>query len=157
NSGLRHPFHLHGFSMQPLSFTPWPGADAPVPTASFTFPYHEFIDEIDVPAKYMLTFRVRLDPRPLIGGVTPGGGMGRWMFHCHLFHHSTFGLVSEFDVVAPDGNEVPYVNADNTPVVATAGTTITNTGTWMDLDGDAVTLSASVGTIVKDPGGVAGT
>src|SRR5207248_7770127 len=71
-SGGHHPFHLHGFSMQPISLT-MPGS----PT--FTWPYREFRDNIDVPPGYTLTFRVRLDDRQLKDGMTLGGALGRWL------------------------------------------------------------------------------
>ena len=45
----------------------------------------------------------------MMDGVTPGGGLGRWVFHCHIFFHAVFGMISEFDVVAADGNERPYI------------------------------------------------
>jgi hypothetical protein len=38
-----HPFHLHGFSIQPLDFTK-------TASPTYTFPYREFRDNIDVPA-----------------------------------------------------------------------------------------------------------
>ena len=59
---------------------------------------------------------MRLDDRPLMDGTTPGGGLGRWVFHCHIFFHAIFGMISEFVVVDPDGKERPYVNADDTLV-----------------------------------------
>jgi FtsP/CotA-like multicopper oxidase with cupredoxin domain len=67
-----HPFHLHGFSIQPLDLT---RSGFP----SYTFPYRDFRDNIDVPKRYTLRFRVRLDDRPLVDGVTPGGALGRWV------------------------------------------------------------------------------
>jgi FtsP/CotA-like multicopper oxidase with cupredoxin domain len=141
-----HPFHLHGFSIQPIELTN-PGS----PT--YTWPYREFRDNIDIPAGYTLRYRVRLDDRPLIDGVTPGGGLGRWVFHCHIFFHAAFGMISEFDVVAPNGNERPYVNADTTAVVVDEGHAAATSGTFKDPDGDAVTLSASLGTVTKNGGG----
>ena len=90
-TGAHHPFHLHGFSMQPISLT-----RAGNPT--FNWPYSEFRDSIDVPADYTLTFRVRLDDRPLVDGVTLGGWLGRWLFHCHIFFHHHRGMISEFVV-----------------------------------------------------------
>ena len=145
-TGAHHPFHLHGFSIQPIELTS-PGA----PT--YTWPYPEFRDNIDVPAGYTLRYRVRLDDRPLVDGVTPGGGLGRWVFHCHIFFHAVFGMISEFDVVEPDGNERPYVNADTTSVVVDEGQPAATSGTFEDPDGDAVTLTASLGTVTKSGGG----
>jgi len=97
-SSADHPFHLHGFSIQPLTLTNCVDFDDN-PTPNFTFP-HEFMDNIDVPGKCTLTLRVRLDDRPFPDG-TPGAGVGRWMFHCHIFFHHHQGMVSELVVVRP--------------------------------------------------------
>ena len=141
-----HPFHLHGFSIQPIELTQ---AASP----SYVWPYREFRDNIDIPKGYTLRFRIRLDDRPLMDGVTAGGGLGRWVFHCHIFFHAVFGMISEFDVVAADGNEKPVITADNVEVDVDLGQTATNTGTFKDPDGDAVTLSASIGTVIDTGGG----
>ena len=45
-TGAHHPFHLHGFSFQPKSLTSSIGG------GSYSFPYHEFQDIVDVPAFY---------------------------------------------------------------------------------------------------------
>jgi hypothetical protein len=138
-TGAHHPFHLHGFSIQPLDLTK---------TGSPTYTYpHEFADNVDVPAQYTLRFRIKLEDRPLLDGVTPGGGYGRWVFHCHIFFHATFGMISEFDAVDEDGNEKPTVDADDASVVVIAGANATMHGKYHDPDGDDVTLSASVGTV----------
>ena len=100
-TGAHHPFHLHGFSIQPVSLSNG--------TAVYSYPYHEFVDEVDIPSKHTLTFRVRLDDRPnfydakgkVMARATPtGGGLGRWLFHCHILFHATLGMISELDVVA---------------------------------------------------------
>ena len=145
-TNAHHPFHLHGFSIQPIELT-----KSGSPT--YTFDYHEYRDNIDVPAGYTLRYRVRLDDRPLMDGVTPGGGVGRWVFHCHIFFHAVFGMISEFDVVAADGNERPYINADDTVVEGASSDALEVHGSYDDPDGDAVTLSASVGTITDDGDG----
>ena len=141
-----HPFHLHGFSIQPLDLTR-PGEP------SYTFPYTEFIDTIDIPANYTLRFRVRLDDRPLMDGTTPGGALGRWVFHCHIFFHAMFGMISEFNVVGPNGNERPYINADDTLVQGNSASVLTTRGSYVDREGDPVTLTASSGTITPDADG----
>ena len=76
-----------------------------------------------------------------------GGGLGRWVFHCHIFFHASFGMISEFDVVAPSGNERPYINADGTDLSAgTPAIPLTMHGTYKDPDGDTpIALSASTG------------
>jgi len=147
-TAAHHPFHLHGFSIQPLTYTGCPGA-----VTSFTF-VTEFMDNIDIPPGCELTFRLRLDDRPMVDGVTPGGGLGRWMFHCHIFFHHTLGMVSELVVVAADdGNQKPYVDADQPSITANEGDPIAMTGTYADPDGDPTTLSVSAGTIVDNGDG----
>ncbi len=100
-TGAHHPFHLHGFSIQPVSLS----KDGSV----YPYSYREFVDEVDIPSRHTLTFRVRLDDRPnfynakgkLLASPTPtGGGLGRWLFHCHILFHATLGMISELDVVA---------------------------------------------------------
>ncbi len=151
-----HPFHLHGFSIQPISLT-----RTGFPT--FTWPYKEFRDNVDVPGRnsgdppgpgYTLRFRVKLDDRALADGTTLGGALGRWVFHCHIFFHATNGMLSEIVVVpAANGNEKPDVNADVTKVAAIEGQAMSATGTYKDPDNDPVTLSASIGTVADTGGG----
>jgi FtsP/CotA-like multicopper oxidase with cupredoxin domain len=106
--GAHHPFHLHGFSMQPLSLTKAAGGGP-----DYTFAYREFRDTVDVPPGYKLHFRVRLDDRPMDDGVTPGGAVGRWVFHCHIFFHAVFGMISEF-VVLPSTKPILSLPGDQT-------------------------------------------
>ena len=97
---------------------------------------------------------MRLDDRFQMDGVTMGGGLGRWVFHCHIFFHASFGMISEFDVVNPSGNERPYINADNTDLSGNSGDTLTMHGTYVDPDGDTpIALSASTGSITDDGDG----
>ena len=92
-TGAHHPFHLHGFSFQPKRLAPQAGTTGP----TYDFPYHEFRDIMDVPANYTFTFRVSLDDRPTVK-KSKGGGLGRWLFHCHILPHATFGMMSELHV-----------------------------------------------------------
>jgi len=120
-----HPFHLHGFSIQPVTFTNCDvfGGDPSDPadnTPTYTFP-REFVDNIDVPGNCTLTLRVRLDDRPF-PDLSPGGGLGRWMFHCHIFFHHHQGMVSELAVVQP---EVTITNVDPPGLVYPVGTAVT--------------------------------
>jgi FtsP/CotA-like multicopper oxidase with cupredoxin domain len=116
-----HPFHLHGFSIQPLTYTNCKDFDDN-PTPNYTFP-HEFMDNIDIPGKCTLTLRVRLDDRAFPDG-TPGAGIGRWMFHCHIFFHHHQGMVSELAVVRP---EVTITTVDPAGLVYPIGTAVTIT------------------------------
>ena len=54
-------------------------------------------------------------------------------------------------------NHAPTVGVDNPSVTVNEGSQASNTGTYNDSDGDPVNLTASYGTVTKDPGGVAGT
>ncbi|HET6998252.1 MAG TPA: multicopper oxidase domain-containing protein [Solirubrobacterales bacterium] len=149
-TGAHHTFHLHGFSFQPIKLDAaplGPGGD------DFTWPYPEFVDNLHVPPHYRLTFGVKLDPRTLADGVTPGGALGRWVFHCHIFFHHTDGMVSELVVTDPSGNEPPNVNVDDAEPNVNAGATATVTGAYKDPDGDPVSLNASRGHIVDNGDG----
>ncbi|HEX6132019.1 MAG TPA: multicopper oxidase domain-containing protein, partial [Actinomycetota bacterium] len=65
-TGAHHPFHMHGFSIQPISFTDEIPDDADGTKPPYTFPYNEFRDNIDIPPRYTLTFRVHLEDRPMM-------------------------------------------------------------------------------------------
>lgn len=143
-----HPFHLHGFSFQPLALE-WAEGGGP----DYVFPYVEYRDEVDLPPGYVLRFRVRLDDRPHMDGTTMGGGLGRWMFHCHIFPHSTLGMMAEIIVVDGSGNERPNIDADAPAVRVRAGDVASLTGTFSDPDGDATTLRASSGAVTDNGDG----
>lgn len=147
-TAAHHPFHLHGFSIQPLTMASCDG-----PVSGFSFPRVEFVDNIDVPPGCTLTFRVRIDDRAHTDGVTPGGALGRWMFHCHIFFHHDRGMVSELVVTDDDGNERPFIDVDGVSVSGTEGDILQMTGVWLDPEGDDVTLTASVGAAVANGDG----
>jgi FtsP/CotA-like multicopper oxidase with cupredoxin domain len=149
NTGAHHPFHLHGFSIQPKTLVNG--------GATYTFP-NEYRDNVDVPPGYTLTYRVKLEDRAKADGTTTGGGVGRWVFHCHIFFHATLGMISELVVLpaglpANNGQERPTINTDVTAVNVSQGQTAQFTGTFNDINGgDFVALSSSVGTMTKNGG-----
>jgi FtsP/CotA-like multicopper oxidase with cupredoxin domain len=147
-TSVHHPFHFHGFSFQPIRFVHAAGT-AP----AYVFPYNEFVDAVDIPPGYVLEYRVLVEDRAQQDSVTPGGGFGRWMFHCHIFPHQTGGLMSEFIVVRPDGNERPNIDTATTSVTAAVGQAATVTGRISDPDGDPVALRSSIGTVVDNGNG----
>ena len=126
-TGAVHPFHLHGFSMQPLLMKDNAG------TTLYTFDYDEFIDSQDVYAGQTFVFKVRLDDRekicdqsgsppdagPVLAPCTPsatGGAIGRWLFHCHIFHHAGLGMMGELTALEGDADGDGVVNSlDNCP------------------------------------------
>ena len=153
-TAAHHPFHLHGFSFQPISLT-----QAGFP--SFNCSYSEFRDSIDVPADYTLTFRVRLDDRPLLDGTTLGGSLGRWLFHCHIFFHHHRGMISELVVTDASGREKPNVDVGGSWAYAPSGGTATRHGTFFSLDSRSSaspppTLRHSGGSITSFGAGASG-
>jgi FtsP/CotA-like multicopper oxidase with cupredoxin domain len=145
---VHHPFHFHGFSFQPIRFELTAGGGP-----DYVFPYNEFVDAVDVPPGYTLHYRVLVEDRPLQDGATPGGGYGRWMFHCHIFPHQSGGLMSEFIVVRPDGNERPNLDTPTTSVTTSIGKAVSVTGKISDPDADPVALRASVGAVTDNGNG----
>jgi len=136
--------------MQPVSLTPDPPPPPPPPQSPliFTWGYREFRDSIDVPANHTLRFRVRLDDRTLVDGVTLGGWLGRWLFHCHIFFHHHRGMISEFVVTDANGKERPNVDVGGSWAYS-PGLTPTRQGTFSsDTSGgpNAVTLAVTYGT-----------
>jgi multicopper oxidase len=149
-SASRHPFHLHGFSIQPLSLT---RAGAP----TFNWDFREFVDTVDIPPGYTLRFRVRIDGRPQAGDPsdTTGGEVGRWMMHCHIFFHAEQGMLSELVVL--DGpafeNERPNVGILGHEFSATRGRRVLIHGLFSDPDGDPVTIRPPVDAVTGEPVG----
>lgn len=104
-TGMVHPFHLHGFSYQPLAFVradtelghaETPPATPPDPTFTrWPVPYAEFEDTTNLPPHTSMIVRVRLDDPN-----GDGGGAGRWLEHCHILQHGANGMMSEL-VVEP--------------------------------------------------------
>jgi FtsP/CotA-like multicopper oxidase with cupredoxin domain len=144
-SSAHHPFHLHGFSIQPISLTE--------PASTFTWPYREFRDNVDIPGNTTLRFRVQLEERELKDGATLGGALGRWLFHCHIFFHHHQGMISELVVTAADGSEKPHVDVRGSWAYTPAGGIAQRFGTYDHPDGDPVTLTASLGTVTDTGGG----
>jgi hypothetical protein len=105
------------------------------------------MDNVDVPPGCTMTLRVRLEDRFFPDQSTMGGGLGRWMFHCHIFFHHHLGMVSELVVTDANGNERPYVDVIGTSVSVNEGDNASIGGTLFDPDGDAVTFSATLGTV----------
>lgn len=108
-----HPYHLHGFSMQPVKMM-----DNNDPqTTLYTFDYDEFVDTIDVHGHQSYVFRVRIDDRPKFCDQTPnvppdsgpvlaacapnpcGGVVGRWLYHCHIVSHGALGMIGEITIL----------------------------------------------------------
>jgi FtsP/CotA-like multicopper oxidase with cupredoxin domain len=97
DTGMSHPFHLHGFSYQPIEFRRHAGGHDEHEEREVRWPVHavEHVDTTNIPANTSLFFRVALlDPN------RDGGAIGRWMMHCHIVQHAEAGMISEL-VVSP--------------------------------------------------------
>jgi FtsP/CotA-like multicopper oxidase with cupredoxin domain len=75
-TGMDHPFHLHGFFFQVVAIDGVPLA----PTG--------WEDTVNVVGNGRVTIAFRPDDRP-----------GRWMYHCHILEHHAAGMMGHFDVV----------------------------------------------------------
>jgi FtsP/CotA-like multicopper oxidase with cupredoxin domain len=75
-TGMDHPFHLHGFFFQVVAID-----GAPTTPTSWE-------DTVNVAAKRRVTIAFRPDDRP-----------GQWMYHCHILEHHAAGMMGHFEVV----------------------------------------------------------
>jgi FtsP/CotA-like multicopper oxidase with cupredoxin domain len=137
-SQAAHPYHLHGFSMQPVRMV-----DNTTGNTLYEFDYDEFLDTIDVQGFQTYVFRTRIDDRPKIcdeaPGVPPdmgpvlgactaspcGGVVGRWLFHCHIVSHGALGMIGEVTIL--EGVDGPPqitcpddITQDNDPTLCSA-------------------------------------
>lgn len=146
-TGANHPFHLHGFSIQPLTLT------KPA-SPTYTWRYPEFRDNVDVPPGYTLTFRMEVSNRKMMDGKTGGGAYGRWLLHCHIFFHATDGMLSELVVLGDvDGNERPNVDVKDYELSVKAGKKVKLKGAMGDPNGDLMTLKSSIGHVKQTGSG----
>lgn len=74
-SGMDHPFHLHGFRFQVVR-----GAGGSLPARAWK-------DTVNVPAGEQVEILVSLD-----------GFAGEWMYHCHILEHADAGMMGLLDV-----------------------------------------------------------
>ena len=93
HTNMHHPFHLHGFSFQPLHFAEMHHGHSKM----VRWPYgtDEFIDTVSIPPHTSMVSKVRLDDP-----VGNDAAAGRWLFHCHILQHAERGMISEL-VVSP--------------------------------------------------------
>ncbi len=76
DTGIDHPFHLHGFFFQVVAIDG-------VPTTP-----RSWEDTVNIPGKRSVTIAFRPDDRP-----------GEWMYHCHILEHHAVGMMGHFEVV----------------------------------------------------------
>jgi len=101
-----HPWHMHGFSFQPIKMELNQGPDLTTGIDQYILLYEwnyvEYLDVMYVPAYHKLTYRFVVEDRPFIDTndiLYPGGVYGRWLAHCHIFKHAHKGMMMEFIVV----------------------------------------------------------
>ena len=75
-TGMDHPFHLHGFFFQVVAID-----GAPTPTGRGR-------TRSTSSARAAVTIAFRADDRP-----------GEWMYHCHILEHHAAGMMGHFEVV----------------------------------------------------------
>ena len=133
-TSAHHPFHLHGFSFQPVSITN--GVD------TLTWGYQEFRDNVNVPAGATLNFRVKIENDRRFAddnAANVGGALGRWLFHCHIFWHAHRGMISELVIVDDNsGDERPNIDVNGSWTYAPSGMPASRTGTYFLPDGDTL-------------------
>ncbi len=76
DTGLDHPFHLHGFFFQVVAID---GVSI-TPTS--------WDDTVNIVARHRVTIAFRADDRP-----------GEWMYHCHILEHHAAGMMGHFQVI----------------------------------------------------------
>ncbi len=135
STGAHHPFHLHGFSFQPISITG--------PGGTWNFDFQEFRDTQDIPNNHTLAFKVLIEnDRPFADDslTNLGGSLGRWLFHCHIFFHAHRGMISELVVTDADGSgdERPNIDVGGSWTYAPSGMVATRRGTYFLPDGDTL-------------------
>jgi FtsP/CotA-like multicopper oxidase with cupredoxin domain len=102
---MHHPWHLHGFSFQPVRLEDNLG------NVVYTYEHNEFVDTWDIPSTHRLVFRVHLEDRGAVGGAGTGGAAGRWMMHCHIFPHNGVGMMTELVALPERSAPRPVANS----------------------------------------------
>ena len=76
DTGMDHPFHLHGFFFQVVELN----GEAPA--------FRSWEDTLNLPPKSRARIAWLPDDRP-----------GEWMYHCHILEHHAAGMMGHFEVV----------------------------------------------------------
>lgn len=65
----------------------------------YEYEWNEFVDIFPIQPFTRVTYRFRFVDRPE-GDLSLGGGIGRWLIHCHQLLHSSRGMISELVVLS---------------------------------------------------------
>jgi FtsP/CotA-like multicopper oxidase with cupredoxin domain len=106
STSMAHPWHLHGFSFQPVAFLRHDdagdeheeGEEVPEEEQVYTrwsVEHDEFMDTVLIPPHTAVFYNVVIEDPNGDGGAT-----GRWLKHCHIFQHGEGGMMSEL-IVGP--------------------------------------------------------
>lgn len=98
-TGNDHPWHMHGFSFQPVRMEDAGGA------LVYEWNHVEYVDAIHIPSGHRLVYRFRVEDRVYVdeNGVEHANGViGRWLAHCHINKHAHNGMLMNFFVVDAD-------------------------------------------------------
>ena len=99
-----HPFHLHGFSFQPIKMELNNGTGYQT-LYEWNETNAEYMDVFFVPSFHRLTFRFLVEDRSFVNSdlnIQPNGVYGRWLDHCHISKHAHRGMMQEFVVLNGD-------------------------------------------------------
>ena len=152
-ANAHHPFHMHGFSFQPISIHHFETEDLDLDgieetivdeTPVYTFDYNEFVDVLIAQPRLAVKFRMKMNDRFKIpdaaqynlgllkhdfpydidqpfggagdtivqGGGVMGGALGRWLFHCHILHHASLGMIADLCVAPANGADASACKID---------------------------------------------
>ncbi len=146
NGSAVHPYHLHGFSMQPVSIY-----SSDMQTNLFNFPFHQFLDTLDIYPGEALVFRIKLTDRPIFADTATGGpltlatnsatggNVGRWLMHCHIFLHGAIGMMSELVVLPNSSTRLVGSSAGTNSIILPGATgvvwSVTANAPWLHVSG----------------------
>jgi FtsP/CotA-like multicopper oxidase with cupredoxin domain len=97
HTDMHHPFHLHGFSFQPVVYMTMHHDHGFMDMWSVNNE-NEFVDTVNVPPHTSVFYLFEVTERPEfaaeVGSADGGGAIGDWVFHCHIFQHGENGMMS---------------------------------------------------------------
>ena len=104
-----HSYHQHGEAMELVKIEKI-DENGEVIELLYEYEWNEFVDIFSLPPFHRVTYRFRFVDRPKFDPSHDrpshdrskrdlGGGIGRWLFHCHQLLHSGRGMLSEMVVL----------------------------------------------------------
>lgn len=97
HTDMHHPFHLHGFSFQPVMYMTMHHEEGYMDMWNVNAE-NEYVDTVNVPPHTSVFYLFEVEDRPVyaaqVGDSQGGGAAGDWVFHCHIFQHGENGMMS---------------------------------------------------------------